>query len=34
MEHAGPDALIDGVRGPRPLRELLPDWFGPDDLTR
>ena len=33
MEHAGPDALVDGASGPRPMRELLPDWFGPDDLA-
>jgi cytidine deaminase len=32
MEHAGPDCLVDGEHGIRPMRELLPDWFGPDDL--
>lgn len=26
--------IIDHPAGPRPLRELLPDAFGPDDLTR
>jgi cytidine deaminase len=29
-EHGGPDLLFNG----RPLRELLPDAFGPDDLER
>ena len=33
MEHAGPAALIDGENGPRPLGELLPDFFGPGDLA-
>ena len=33
-EHGGPELLIDHARGPRPLRELLPDAFGPDDLAR
>ncbi|WP_422749817.1 cytidine deaminase [Mycobacterium sp. WMMD1722] len=33
-EHGGPDLLIDHRNGPRPLRELLPDAFGPDDLQR
>ncbi len=32
MEQGGPDLLIDGSPGPRPMRELLPDWFGPEDL--
>jgi cytidine deaminase len=32
MEHGGPDLLVQGVSGPRPMRELLPDWFGPEDL--
>ncbi len=32
MEQGGPDLLVDGVTAPRPMRELLPDWFGPDDL--
>ncbi|WP_163797420.1 cytidine deaminase [Mycolicibacterium sediminis] len=34
LEHGGPDMLIDHPAGPRPLRELLPDAFGPDDLER
>ena len=34
MEHGGPEMLVDHPDGPRPLRELLPDAFGPDDLAR
>jgi cytidine deaminase len=34
LEHGGPEMLIDHPRGPRPLRELLPDAFGPHDLER
>ncbi|BBZ62114.1 cytidine deaminase [Mycolicibacterium monacense] len=34
LEHGGPDLLIDHPHGPRPLGELLPDAFGPDDLAR
>ncbi|MDA2894625.1 cytidine deaminase [Mycolicibacterium sp. BiH015] len=34
LEHGGGDLLIDHPRGPTPLRELLPDAFGPDDLSR
>lgn len=34
LEHGGRDMLIDHPRGPRPLGELLPDAFGPDDLDR
>ena len=34
LEHGGPGLLIDHPPGPRPLRELLPDAFGPDDLAR
>ncbi|MCZ8379175.1 cytidine deaminase [Mycobacterium sp. CPCC 205372] len=34
LEHGGPGLLIDHPRGPRPLGELLPDAFGPDDLAR
>lgn len=34
LEHGGPELLVDHPAGPRPLRELLPDAFGPDDLTR
>ena len=33
MEHGGPDLHVQGVAGSRPMRELLPDWFGPEDLT-
>ena len=33
-EHGGPGMLIDTAAGPRPLAELLPDAFGPDDLAR
>ena len=32
LEHGGPQMLIDHPMGPRPLGELLPDAFGPDDL--
>jgi cytidine deaminase len=31
-EFGGPECLVDTARGPRPLGELLPDAFGPDDL--
>jgi len=34
LEHGGPQMLIDHPSGPRPLGDLLPDAFGPDDLTR
>lgn len=34
LEHGGPAMLIDHRAGPRPLAELLPDAFGPDDLNR
>ena len=34
LEHGGPGLLMDHPRGPRPLGELLPDAFGPDDLAR
>ncbi|MFN3006178.1 cytidine deaminase [Mycolicibacterium wolinskyi] len=34
LEHGGPELLIDHPQGPRPLRGLLPDAFGPDDLAR
>lgn len=33
-EHGGPDMLLETGRGVRPLREILPDAFGPDDLAR
>ena len=31
-ENGGPGLLLETPTGPRPLRELLPDAFGPDDL--
>lgn len=31
-EFGGPDCLVDTPHGPRPLREVLPDAFGPDQL--
>ncbi len=31
-EFGGPDCLLDTPRGVRPLSEVLPDAFGPDDL--
>jgi len=34
LEHGGPGMLIDHPGGPRPLADLLPDAFGPDDLAR
>jgi cytidine deaminase len=34
VEHGGAGMLIDHATGPRPLGELLPDAFGPDDLIR
>jgi cytidine deaminase len=34
LEHGGADMLIAHPSGPRPLTELLPDAFGPDDLAR
>jgi cytidine deaminase len=33
LEHGGPHMLIDHPAGPRPLGDLLPDAFGPDDLS-
>jgi cytidine deaminase len=33
LEHGGPDLLIDHPDGPRPLGQLLPDAFGPNDLA-
>ncbi|WP_338018111.1 cytidine deaminase [Streptomyces taklimakanensis] len=32
-EHGGPDLAVDTAGGIRPLSELLPDAFGPDDLA-
>jgi cytidine deaminase len=34
LEHGGPQMLVDHPLGPRPLGDLLPDAFGPDDLAR
>jgi len=34
LEHGGPELLIAHPSGPRPLGDLLPDAFGPDDLAR
>lgn len=31
-EHGGPGLLVETAGGPRPMSELLPDAFGPDDL--
>jgi cytidine deaminase len=33
-EHGGPELLLDTVSGVRPMREVLPDAFGPEDLHR
>jgi cytidine deaminase len=33
-EHGGPDMLLETTRGVRPMREVLPDAFGPEDLER
>ncbi|MGW0657777.1 cytidine deaminase [Streptodolium elevatio] len=32
-EHGGPGLLVDTARGIRPMSEVLPDAFGPDNLT-
>ena len=32
-ENGGPDMLLETVSGIRPMTEVLPDAFGPDDLT-
>ena len=32
-EHGGPDLLLATVRGVLPMRDVLPDAFGADDLT-
>ena len=31
-EHGGPDLLLWTVSGVRPMSEVLPDAFGPEDL--
>jgi cytidine deaminase len=33
-ENGGPEMLLETVRGIRPMSEVLPDAFGPDDLAR
>jgi cytidine deaminase len=33
-ENGGPDLLLKTVRGVRPMSEVLPDAFGPEDLQR
>jgi cytidine deaminase len=33
-EHGGAEMLLENARGIRPLRDVLPDAFGPDDLER
>jgi cytidine deaminase len=33
-ESGGPDLLLETVRGIRPMSEILPDAFGPEDLDR
>ncbi|MBA2456646.1 MAG: cytidine deaminase [Nocardioidaceae bacterium] len=32
-EHGGPDLLLDTLNGVKPMAQVLPDAFGPDDLT-
>lgn len=32
-EHGGPGLLVDTARGIRPMSDVLPDAFGPDNLT-
>ncbi|MCV7199597.1 cytidine deaminase [Mycobacterium angelicum] len=34
LEHGGPELLIGHPDGPRRLGDLLPDAFGPDDLSK
>ena len=31
-EHGGAELLVDTATGPRPMTEVLPDAFGPEDL--
>jgi cytidine deaminase len=33
MESGGPDCLLETARGVLPMRAVLPDAFGPDDLA-
>lgn len=32
-EHGGPNLQVETTRGIRPMSEVLPDAFGPDDLV-
>jgi cytidine deaminase len=32
-ENGGPDCLVDTPSGIKPMRDVLPDAFGPEDLT-
>lgn len=32
-EHGGAECLLDSVSGIKPMREILPDAFGPEDLV-
>ena len=34
FEHGGSGCLVDTASGPKPMSEVLPDAFGPDDLGR
>ena len=34
FEQGGPELVLLTSRGPRPMSEILPDAFGPDDLQR
>jgi len=34
FEHGGAGLLVETTRGVRPMSEVLPDAFGPEDLTR
>ena len=33
-EFGGPELLVDTARGVVPMTEVLPDAFGPEDLSR
>jgi cytidine deaminase len=33
-EHGGPSMLLETAKGVRPMSEVLPDAFGPEDLER
>jgi cytidine deaminase len=33
-EHGGPSMLLETARGVRPMSEVLPDAFGPEDLEK